>query len=103
VYFSDSDSRVAPNTAGNHRRLPSSPRYSFKSRLGHLRIEDAADLDSSTPCCTRNWNNLHNQSWPRCYHQEDELPPIGKTSLPTAKLMRKMIQMMKWAAPSSTQ
>jgi hypothetical protein len=53
---------------------PSSPRYTFKSRLGHLRR-----------CCRLGFkysllhqklrNNLHNQSWPRCYHQEDELPP----------------------------
>jgi hypothetical protein len=55
VYFSDSDSRVAPNTAGNHRRVSQFTEIYLQVQIGSFAYKDAADLDSSTPCCTRNY------------------------------------------------
>jgi hypothetical protein len=50
VYFSDSDSRVATNNAENTDKVPQFTEIFLQVGMGHLRIADAADLDSSTSC-----------------------------------------------------
>jgi hypothetical protein len=74
---------------------PSSPRYTFKSRLGHLRIEDAADLDSSTPCCTRNYGITYttNRGLGVTIRKMSYLPAWQNVTY--RQIDAKMIQMMK--------